>query len=85
VTKLRQKSAPAGRPVGESRNDPRVDVSTGFHNWWHAGDGEFVCIDCGHTQKGELRHIEPSRHVGSSHPLPWIVIAAMCVGRLFHN
>jgi hypothetical protein len=32
------------------------------------GDGEFVCIDCGHTQKGELRHIEPSRsdHSGKS-------------------
>jgi hypothetical protein len=50
----------------------------GFHNWWHAGDGKFVCIDCGHTQKGELRCIEPSAHIGSSDLLAWIVVAGMC-------
>jgi hypothetical protein len=21
----------------------------GFHNWWDAGEGELVCLDCGRT------------------------------------
>jgi hypothetical protein len=23
----------------------------GWHNWWDAGEGEFVCLDCGRTRR----------------------------------